>query len=255
MKTRSGFFLLILIVFIGLISCEDPSLTKEELFVSVSAVFPSVKPGPDPMNFNPDLTYGSVTDIDGNIYKTIQIGSQQWIAENLKTTKYNDGNPILLGYGGPAGYTDWFNLGDSSYKYYGGAYCWFDNDEAVYKNAFGAIYNWHSVGTGKLCPNGWHVPTVSDWNELISYLGGAAGYNEVTKYAMISCSEKKIYDSGFAPVLAGELCGWGFLGSNFWWSATSMPTDLRVPYAYIMSFIGFDYEPQSFGHSVRCLKD
>ena len=209
-----------------------------------------------PIAFNPSLTYGSVEDIDGNIYKTIQVGTQTWIAENLRTTKYNNGDQIPLGYGAPAGYTDWFDLGDGNYSYNNGAYCWYDNDASTYKDAFGAIYNWHAIGTGKLCPTGWHVPTISDWTTLIKILGGAVEpFNEPTENAWIHCSDNSINESGFAPVTHGELCGWGFLKSDFWWSATPRPTDRAVPFAYLMSFYIYGYEPQSYGYSVRCLKD
>jgi uncharacterized protein (TIGR02145 family) len=196
----------------------------------------------------------SVSDIDGNIYKTIQIGTQTWITENLKTTRYNDGNPILFGKGAPAGYTDWFDCGDGNYRYNNGAYCWYDNDPSTYKDAFGAIYNWYAVGTGKLCPTGWHVPTISDWTTLITSLGGVVkSFNEKTENAEIFCAG--VDESGFTHVNHGELCGWGFLSSDFWWSATPRPVELRVPYAYLMSFYIYAYEPQSYGYSVRCLKD
>lgn len=206
--------------------------------------------------FNPNLTYGSVTDVDGNTYKSIQIGTQTWMAENLKTTRYNDSNPIHPGIGGPAGYTDWFDLGDGNYNYYNGAYCWFDNDAEGYKDAYGALYNWHSVGTGKLCPTGWRVPTNSDWTKLITSLGGVEEpFNETTQNAMIYCDGIRIYESGFTPADHGELCGWGFLDTDLWWSATSRPTELAVPFAYVVSFRIKAFEPQSYGYSVRCLTD
>jgi uncharacterized protein (TIGR02145 family) len=219
----------------------------------VSFTTPASSP---PIAFNPNLTYGSVTDVDGNTYKTIQIGTQTWITENLKTTRYSDGSPILFGTGGPAGFTDWFDCGDGNYLYNNGAYCWYDNDASTYKDAFGAIYNWHAVGTGKLCPTGWHVPTISDWTTLIKILGGTVEpFNEPTENAWIHCSDNSINESGFTPVKQGELCGWGFLKSDFWWSATPRPTDRAVPFAYLMSFYIYGFEPQSYGYSVRCLKD
>jgi hypothetical protein len=106
--------------------------------------------------FNPDLTYGSVNDIEGNIYKTIQIGTQTWMAENLKTTKYNDGKIIPLG----TDIATWVDLTSP-------AYCWYLHDESTYKNTYGALYNWYATNTEKLCPIGWHIPADLDWTTLI----------------------------------------------------------------------------------------
>ena len=114
----------------------------------------------DPIIFNPNLTYGSVLDVDGNTYKTIQIGTQLWMAENLKTTKFNDGTLIPE----VRGSSEWNNLTKP-------AYCWYDNDSATYRAAYGALYNWYTVNTTKLCPSGWHAPTDTEWNTLLIYLG------------------------------------------------------------------------------------
>ena len=111
-------------------------------------------------SFNPNLTYGSVSDADGNIYRTIQIGDQIWMAENLKTTSYNDGSEIP----NVTGYSDWGAL-------ITGACRWYNNDAATYKNTFGALYNWFTVKTGKLCPTGWHVPSDEEWIQLEMALG------------------------------------------------------------------------------------
>ena len=114
----------------------------------------------DPIAFNPGLTYGEVTDIEGNIYKTIQIGTQEWMAENLKTTKYNDNTEIPL-------ITENSNWGSTTTP----GYCWVNNDRTTYKNIYGALYNWYTVNTGKLCPTGWHVSTDAEWTTLVNYLG------------------------------------------------------------------------------------
>ena len=93
-----------------------------------------------------------VADIDGNIYQTVKIGTQVWMAENLKTTKYNDDAAI-------PNVTDastWASLSTD-------AYCWFNNDEAYAKPQLGALYNWFAIENGKLCPAGWHVPTDADF--------------------------------------------------------------------------------------------
>ena len=97
---------------------------------------------------------GTVTDIDGNTYKTVQIGTQTWMAENLRTTKYNDGEAIPY-------VTDnsvWVKLETPAYCYY--------NNDISNKKMFGALYNWYTVNTGRLCPSGWHVPTDAEWTTL-----------------------------------------------------------------------------------------
>ena len=108
-----------------------------------------------------DLTYGLLTDIVGNTYKTIKIGTQTWMAENLKTTKYNDGTDIL----NITNTTESINLSTPGY-------CWYLNDAYKYKNIYGALYNWYVLNTGKICPAGWHVPSNLEWTTLTTYLGG-----------------------------------------------------------------------------------
>ena len=103
----------------------------------------------------------NVVDIDGNVYHTVTIGTQVWMVENLKTTRYNDGTAIPLVTDGTA----WAALTTPGY-------CWYNNDSATYKNTYGALYNWYAVNTGKLAPTGWHVPTDSEWTVLTTYLGG-----------------------------------------------------------------------------------
>jgi uncharacterized protein (TIGR02145 family) len=102
-----------------------------------------------------------VTDIDGNIYHTVSIGTQVWLVENLKTTKYNDNTAIP----NVTVQADWGALTTP-------AYCWYGNNAASNKDTYGALYNWYVVNTGKLCPSGWHVPTDSVFTILLTYLGG-----------------------------------------------------------------------------------
>jgi uncharacterized protein (TIGR02145 family) len=184
-----------------------------------------------------------VSDIDGNIYKTIQIGTQIWMSENLKTTRYNNGDQI------PNGNGDWTDLNK-------GNYWWYDNDASKYKDAYGAIYNWHAVGTGNLCPTGWHVPTNSEWTTLITFLGGEEeAFNEGREVGYIhwGSSNYSIVKSAFTPVPAGLLDGWGFSEGGFWWwSATPAPGEMS---AYIINFTLKAYESQWYGYSVRCLKN
>lgn len=92
---------------------------------------------------------GTVTDIDGNVYKTVTIGTQCWMSENLKTTKYRNGNPIpnITDNGAWAALTT-------------GAYCWYNNDESNNKVTYGALYNYYAVNDSRsIAPVGWHIPT------------------------------------------------------------------------------------------------
>jgi len=101
-----------------------------------------------------------VTDIEGNVYATVKIGNQVWMAENLLTTKYNDDSAIP----NVIDNTEWSTLKT-------GAYCWANNDETTYKPLYGALYNWYAVETGNLCPTGWHVPSDNDFMTLEMSLG------------------------------------------------------------------------------------
>lgn len=106
-----------------------------------------------------------VNDIDGNHYEAVKLGSQVWMAENLKTTKFNDGTAIPL-----VEDNGTWSLMDSP------AYCWYNNDEGSNKEIHGALYNWFAASTGNICPVGWHVPEDSEWDILVNYLI-ANGYN------------------------------------------------------------------------------
>lgn len=108
----------------------------------------------------PPVTPGVVTDADGNEYQTVTIGNQEWMAENLKTTKYRDGTAIE----NPGNITEEWRTNTS------GAYSWYNND-ITNKQTYGASYNWYAVNNEKeLCPAGWHVSTSTDWNRLMNYL-------------------------------------------------------------------------------------
>jgi uncharacterized protein (TIGR02145 family) len=102
---------------------------------------------------------GKVRDVDKNWYITVKIGDQWWMAENLKTTKFNDKTSIPL----VPDIETWGNLRTPGY-------CWYNND-ITYKDLNGALYNNYTVQTGKLCPTGWHVPTDNEWKQLELYLG------------------------------------------------------------------------------------
>lgn len=103
----------------------------------------------------------SCKDGDNNSYPVVEIGTQVWMAQNLKTTKLND-NTVILNI---IDNNIWKTLSTPSY-------CWYSNNETTYKPMYGALYNWYSVITGKICPQGWHVPSDSEWSQLTTNLGG-----------------------------------------------------------------------------------
>lgn len=101
----------------------------------------------------------TITDVNGHVYKTVKIGTQEWMAENLRATSLSD-NTAIPEIAGPV---EWENMATP-------ALCWYKNMQG-YKDTVGAIYNWFAVNTGKLCPTGWHVPKDSDYITLETYLG------------------------------------------------------------------------------------
>ncbi len=108
----------------------------------------------------PEVT--TVEDIDGNSYPFVVIGTQTWMAENLKTTKLNNGTAVS----NESDNNAWSNTENP-------AYCWYNND-INNKDKYGALYNFHAVTSGKLCPSGWHIPSDEEWMILENFLGGTS---------------------------------------------------------------------------------
>ena len=109
----------------------------------------------------------TVTDIDGNRYKTVVIGEQEWMAENLKTTKFNDGADIP----NVTDMTDWVRIPASAYSWY--------NNDITNKETYGALYNWYTVNAGYLCPDGWRVPADADWTILTNFLQSGHSFGSI----------------------------------------------------------------------------
>jgi uncharacterized protein (TIGR02145 family) len=216
-----------------------------------------------PVIFNPDLTYGSVSDIDGNIYKTIQIGTQLWMSENLKTTRYNDGTSVPY----VPDDIEWRNLSTPGYS-------WYNNDGSSYEETFGALYNWQAVNTAKLCPAGWHIPTTAEWVTLTTYLGGenvAGGkIKETGTTHWLSPNIGATNETGLTGLPGGVRWSdaddtehqFRSIGQNgSWWSATSSdPSGFGADFfsVFASGSNGLSNEPTALktdGISVRCLKD
>ncbi len=121
---------------------------------------------PDRMTIEREGAQGIVTDIDGNVYQTVFIGERVWMAENLKTTKYNDGSPLLT----QLSDSDWRNTTSGAYAVYP-----LDDVNGINSGlemlaAYGALYNWYALENDNLCPDGWHVPSDEEWKELTDYI-------------------------------------------------------------------------------------
>jgi uncharacterized protein (TIGR02145 family) len=187
----------------------------------------------------------TVQDIDSNVYKTVKIGNQTWMAENLKVTKYNDGEVI-------PNVTDiaWALLTTPGY-------CWYNNDISN-KNIYGALYNWYTVNTGKLCPSGWHVPSDAEWKELKDYLGYEAGskLKETDTTHWNSPNTGATNETGFLALPGGirsfSFHSIGLMG--LWWSVTAKDTAQAWSYAIHNNLFRTENYVES-GLSVRCIKD
>jgi uncharacterized protein (TIGR02145 family) len=207
----------------------------------------------------PEATTGSVTDNDGNVYKTVKIGSQWWMAENLRTTTYNNGTFIPL-------------VTDSATWRYSGTpgYCWFNNNIS-YKDEFGALYNWNAVNTGKLAPTGWHVPSDAEWTVLTTFLGGESvaggkmkspGTIEAATGLWFAPNGGATNESGFSA-LPGSCREYGFFFDTFvgqagyWWSSTF--TGIGNAWARDLNNVDGTIDRSNFGanfgFSIRCVKD
>ena len=200
-------------------------------------------------------TYKSdaIADVEGNYYNIVTIGSQVWMAENLKTTKFNDGSDLP----NVSDNITWDALSSP-------AFCWYDNNPAN-KTVYGALYNWYAVETGKLCPVGWHAPTDAQLTQLANYAGGgtvAGGkLKEMGTTHWISPNEGASDEYGFMALpggdrlLNGVFYSIGAIGS--WWSSTDTLSDYawhRFVWNYEIRFSRIT-DSKTNGCSVRCLKD
>jgi uncharacterized protein (TIGR02145 family) len=196
----------------------------------------------------------TVTDADGNVYPTVVIGTQTWMAANLKTTKYNDGTSIPLVTDGTVWSTDTTP-----------AYCWYNDQEATYKNPYGGLYNWYAVNTGKLAPAGWHVPSDAEWATLVTYLGDSTLVGGKLKEAGTahwwSPNTGATNSTGFTALPSGSCYSNGFFylnGKYGWlWSSTAS-SSLNAWHEYMDYNSAAIYRvsgAKNLGFSVRCIKN
>lgn len=214
---------------------------------------------------------GVVQDIDGNVYKTIKIGEQVWMAENLKTTHYNDGTPILK----VTDDTAWKNLSTPGY-------CWYDNDSTLHAELMGVLYNYYVVAdTNSLnvCPVGWDAPTDAEWTVLTDFLEDngygyrgsgedigkslAASFRWTSSGVLGSVGNDfgSNNTSGFAGLPGGFRLNYGtFISLGImgrWWSSTELSSGYawaRILYHDVINVGRTDGDKRT-GSSVRCLRD
>jgi uncharacterized protein (TIGR02145 family) len=202
----------------------------------------------------PPVVSDTMSDIDGNVYHTVTIGTQVWMAEDLKTSRLFDGTAITL-------VSDSATWGSSVAP----GYCWYGNDSTHNGSIYGALYSWHTVNTGKLAPPGWHVPTDSEWTVLTTYLGGesvAGGkLKETGTVHWASPNTGATNETGMALLPGGSrnyIGGWnGITTSGDWWSSTA--DNITKAWYRVVNSSGADVVSASWykyiGLYVRCVKN
>lgn len=202
---------------------------------------------------NPNLTYGSMTDQDGNTYATIVIGTQEWMAENLRTTTYANGDPIPNVTDG----TQFEGLTTGAWAHY--------NNDSQYENPYGKLYNWYTVDDPRnVCPTGWHVPTDAEYLLLTDYLGGdsvAGGKMKSTSGLWNAPNTEATNSSGFSGLPGGYRVNDGsfyFIGEYCgWWSSAEYDTDNAWSHNlfYDSGNVDRGYYVKGYWLWVRCLRD
>ena len=195
----------------------------------------------------------TVSDVEGNVYRTVKIGTQTWMAENLKVTRYPNGEKIQE----VTNRDSWVSCNS--------AYCWYNND-TFFKNTYGALYNYYALST--IAPKGWHIPTVEEWETLIDFLGGAEKAGAKLKEAgtdhWSSSNAETTNENNFTALPAGERII-GINSSNFIqlneqaWFWTSTDKNAFKSWSYLIKagsneILKVPWNTNA-GLSVRCIKN
>ena len=197
----------------------------------------------------------TVTDIDGNVYHTVTIGTQTWLVENLKTTKYRNGDAIQ----NVTDANDWTNLST-------GAWCYYNNDN-LNNTTYGKLYNYYAVADSRnICPVGYHVPSTAEWQVLVDFLGGASiggGKLKETGTTHWQTPNADATDTyGFKSLPGGVR--WGTIGSFaelgnvcFFSSSNQYDSEFSILYQlfYNTAQINNGNGTKRNGISVKCIKD
>ena len=200
------------------------------------------------------LSYnGLLVDIEGNFYKTILIGSQLWMSENLRTSRFSNGVEVQ----NVSDYTEWFGLQSSAWCNY--------NNSVSYDSFYGKLYNWYVVSdTLNICPVGWHIPSLSEFNQLRNTVGSS---NTGGKLKLVTSwnlpNSGATNQSGFSGIGGGRRSSSGGVGdfnlnsNGYLWSNTEYSTTTARVLGLFYDWTGASVESvnKSFGLSIRCLKD
>lgn len=262
----------ILCTFFALFLTASLAFSQDTLYVykAGAVAYKSLVSAVDSITFKKGYS-GTVTDIDGNVYYTVIIGTQTWIAANLKTTKYRNGDVI-----------DNVSLSSNWSALTTGAWCDYNNDSAN-GTTYGHLYNWYAVNDSRnIAPTGWHVATDAEWTTLENYLI-ANGYNydgtttgdktakslaatslwtTSTTTGAVGNDLTKNNSSGFTALPGGYRDATGTYSSlniyTYWWSSTEASTT-TAEFRYINSAnVDLHKNPavnKKHGMSVRCVKD
>lgn len=215
------------------------------LFIGMSLLFTSIF-------YECEKRSNLPVDGAGNVYDTVEIGTQVWLTENLKTTKYNNGVSIPL-------ITDndqWASMSSA-------AFCWYGNNSIV-KEDYGALYNWWAVNVSFLCPVGYHVPTKVEWQTLIEYLGGeeiAGDKLKATGTQFWQTGNYATNESSFTALPGGirnpkDGTYYSMRDYGYWWSSTQdgeYASRLTMHYSLSNAILTNWFKESGF--SVRCIKD
>lgn len=227
-----------------------------------STVITDIPSGDKTITFN----FTGCVDGDNNHYPIVKIGTQTWMAENLKTTKYSNG--VSIPFVNDSGGWDILTSADKAFCYY------FDNISN--SNILGALYTWGAAmnsassssanpsGIQGVCPTGWHLPSDAEWTTLTTYLGGVSEAGRKLKETgtlhWSSPNSESTNESGFTALPGGFRDDWAFFGDRVlgtWWSSTERTTEnswfRRVDGS--QSTVDVQYNIKKFGMSVRCVKD
>jgi uncharacterized protein (TIGR02145 family) len=204
--------------------------------------------------------YETVTDLDSNVYSIIEIGDQVWLRENLSSTRLNDGTVIPV-----------FDNVKNFLRQTTPGLCWYSYEERNKKTTYGALYNWHTVNTGKICPTGWHIPDTTDWKKLFNFLEGSnnicGALKEQDTIHWINPNASATNSSNFTALPGGRtksyfeiyngfLVGFENIGTAGYWWASDEYTESHGIYVGITDYfvsVGNDFK--TLGLSIRCIKN